>query len=203
MSKRAFVGLLVLAVLLVLLVLFFGNLIWGETWGVPPQFKYDILKDTLIVVLSVVAVVMAIVGYGIYLILSERLRADAAMAARVESLKGSIRLFLVSGYTYWEHYDTASDKMPKHLEMAIELTERALHSYNALPESEAKKRENEKECYRIKNNLAYYLAERKNPEDKSRAKEYADYIYGGFSKYPEEKANWLDTYDFVYQQYQL
>ena len=203
MSKKAYVGLIILTASLVIFILFISYLIWGKTWQVPSELKYDIFKDTLIIVLVIATFVIAIVGYGIYLILSGRLRAAAAVAASIESLKGSVRLFLVSGYTCWEHYEITGNKIPKYLEMAIELTGRAFHTYNALPESEAKKRENEKECYRIKNNLAYYLAERKKPEDKDTAKEYADCIHDGFSKYPEEKANWLDTYDFVYQQYKL
>lgn len=203
MSKKAFVGLLVLAVLLVLLVLFFGNLIWGETWQVPSQFNYDVLKDTLTIVLSVSAVVIAILGYLVYLIMSERLRADTALTSRVESLKVSVRLFLISGYTYWEYYDAATTKIPKHLVMAIEQTERALQTYNLLPEKDAKKPDMERECYLIKNNLAYYFAERRNKDDRERAIKYAEDIRDGISRFPKEKENWLDTYSFVKKQYKV
>lgn len=88
------------------------------------------------------------------------------------------------------------------MDRAINITERALKVYNELPEGEAKKRENEKYYYLIKNNLAYYFAERNKPEDADIAKDYAEYIRKGFSKYPEEREAWQETYRFVYQQYQ-
>ena len=201
MSKKAFVVLLVLAVLLVLLVLFFSNLIWGETWRVPPQFKYDVLKDTLTIVLSGVAIVIAIVGYGIYLILSGRLSTESAATARLETLRESIRAFVHIGFVFWESYDKTGEKENHYVEVAIGLTERALLFFNELPDREAQSKENDKLLCKIKNNLAYYYAIRRKPEDGDIAKEYAEYIHVRMSKCVEEKENWLDTYNFVHQQY--
>lgn len=199
MAKTAYIGLLILAVLVGL---FIGYCLWIPTLQIPYLLKYDILKDTLTIVLAVLAVGIAVIGYAIYLILSGRLEIESALTARLETLKGSIRLFVHSGFVFWESYDKTKKKESQYLEMAIGLTERALLFFNELPDNEAKNRENDKLLCKIKNNLAYYYAERKKPEDSDLAKEYAEYIRKRMSKYSEEKDNWLDTCNFVYQRYQ-
>ena len=198
MSKTAYIGLLILAASVGL---FAGYCIWMPTWQIPYLLKYDILKDTLTIVLAVVAVGIGVIGYSIYLILSGRLQTESASASRLEAIKGSIRLFIHAGFVFWENYDNAKIKEVQHLEIAIGLTERALLFHNQLPEKEARNKENERSLCLIKNNLAYYFALRKKVEDRDIAREYAEYIREQISKYAEEKANWLDTYDFVKQQY--
>ena len=141
------------------------------------------------------------IGYSIYLILSGRLKAESAATARLETLKESIRTFVHTGFVFWESYDKMDEKEIQYVEVAIGLTERALLFFNKLPDSEAKNRENDKLLCKIKNNLAYYYAIRNKPEDSGTAKEYAEYIRERMSKYVEERDNWLDTYNFVYQQY--
>ncbi len=199
MTKTAYVGLLILAVLVGI---FIGYCMWMPTWQIPHLLKYDILKDTLTIVLAVMAVGIAVVGYSIYLILSGRLQIESASASRMESIKSAIRLFIISGYIFWENYDKTGKKETQFLELAIDLTERALSSFNELPEKEAGNRENDKLLCKIKNNLAYYFAEGKKPENKDTAIQYVEYLKERMSKYSEEKENWLDTYNFVYQQYQ-
>jgi len=198
MTKTAYVGLILLAVLVGL---FAGYCIWIPDWHMPYLFKYDILKDTLTIVLAVLAVGIAVIGYAIYLILSARLRTESASASRLESVQEAVRLFIHSGFVFWESYDKATKKEPQNLEIAIGLTERALIFYNQLPTKEAHNKENERQFCLIKNNLAYYFALRKEAEDRDTAREYAEYIRNKVSEYPGDKANWLDTYDFVKQQY--
>lgn len=203
MSKKAYVSLIILTALLVMLLLFIGYLIWGETWQVPTAFKYDILKDTLTIVLIVTAVVIAVAGSAIYLIMSERLKRESSAASRLEVVKGSVRLSIVLGFAFWEAYESAStgEKEAKDLEMAIRLTCRALIYHDQLPETVAHDRENEREFCLIKNNLAYYFAWRKRAGDREIAREYAEYIHGRMPRYAEERDNWQDTYNFVKQQY--
>jgi len=199
MTKAAYIGLIILAVLVGL---FVGYCIWTPTWQIAHLLKYDILKDTLTIVLAVVAVGIGVIGYAIYLILSGRLSAESAETARFETQRESIRLFVHIGFVFWESYDKTGKGEKEYVEVAIGLTERALLFFNELPDKEAKNRKNDKLLCKIKNNLAYYYAIRKKPEDSDLAKEYAEYIRERMSKYSEEKDNWLDTCDFVYQQYQ-
>lgn len=196
--KLVYSGLLIVAVLGGL---FGGYFIWGPTWRVPHELSYDVLKDTLTIVLAILAIGMVIVGYSVYLVLEGRLKIESASAAALETAAGCIRLFVHSGFIFWETYDKAEEKEIHYLEIAIGLTERALLFFNELPDKEAKIRKNDRLLCTIKNNLAYYYAERKQTEDSDLAKEYAEHIRKRISKYPEEKDNWLDTCDFVYQQY--
>lgn len=196
--KLVYFGLLIIAVLGGL---FGGYYIWGPTWRVPLEFKYDVLKDTLTIVLAVLAVGMAAIGYFIYLVLKGVLRIESATAASLENVIGCVRLFIHSGFIFWETYDKAKKKEIHYLEIAISHTERALLYFSELSDNEAKIKYNDKLLCVMKNNLAYYYAARKKPEDAVIAKEYAEYIRKRISKYPEEKDNWLETCSFVYQQY--
>ncbi len=196
MTKAGYIGLLVLAVLVGL---FIGYCVLTPTWQASQMLRYDVLKDTLTIVLAVSAVGIAVLGYGIYLILSGRLKTESALASRIEALKGAVRQFLISGYMFWEYYENTGKKQAEFLKLAIDFTERALATFNELPADEAKKRDNEKALCKIKNNLAYYYADALEAEDI--AKEYAEYIKKMMPKYAEEKENWLDTYNHVYQRF--
>ena len=196
--KSIYIGLLILAILFGI---FAGYYIWGPTWQTPPEIKYDILKDTLAIVLTILAVGITVTGYGIYVILSGRLKNESELASRIETAKGCARLFDQMGYTFWGYYDKRGKGDPQYLEMALYLTERSLMYFNELPANEVKMQENNKLLCGLKNNLAYYYAERQKPEDKDIAKEYAEYIQKKISNYPEEKEAWQDTRDFVKKRY--
>jgi len=185
----------------VLIVLFTVNYVWLPTAQAPSQFKYDILKDTLTIVLTVLAVGIAATGWLLYIVISKQLKNETVSFARIETRRSSSHLFTRSGFVFWESYERAKGREPQYLEMAISLTERALLYFNEIPDEEAKKRENDRLLCEIKNNLAYYYAVRKSKDDKEVAREYAEYIYERLSKYATEKDNWLDTYRFVNQRY--
>jgi hypothetical protein len=58
----------------------------------------------------------------------------------------------------------------------------------------------------IKNNLAYYLAERQKlkaalPGDDVLAQQFAKYAYDRISKYPKGRGHYTDTYRFVQEQF--
>jgi hypothetical protein len=166
------------------------------------MLKYDIFKDILTIVLTVLAVGITVIGYGIYLILSERLKIESASTARLETLKGSIYMFIHSGFIFWQSYDSLGKKEKQYLEIAIGLTDRALRFFNEFSDDEAKSRENDELLCHIKNNLAYYYAERKRPVDKDLVKEYIKYLCERISRYTEHKEDWLETAEFVNKQYQ-
>lgn len=193
--RAVYVGFLILATLVGL---FIGYYIWVPTWQIPHEFRYDILKDTLFIVLAVLAVGIGAIGYAVYQILSGRLQTESASASRVEMTRGSARLFTHLGYVFWGKYKRTDKKERQYLDVAIDITEHGLRYMSELPE---KKRENEILLCHIRNNLAYYLAERKNVEDKKLAKDYIEYIQKRIQKYPTYKAAWLDTCNFVRQQY--
>lgn len=197
MTKRAYVGIVILALLVGLLI---GYCVLTPTWHVPLQLKYDVLKDTLTIVLAVLAVGIAVVGYAIYLILSGRLEHESASASRIEVTRGATRVSAHLGYIFWVNYERTRTE-PQYLDMAISLTERAHGYFDELPEREVKKRENEILLCVIKNNSAYYLAERNRPEDKGLAIEFAEFIRDKASKYHEHRDNWLDTCTFVDNKY--
>jgi len=198
MTKIAYIGLIILAALVGL---FIGYCIWIPDWHIPYLLKYDILRDTLTIVLTVSAVVITAIGVAIYLILSERLKRESASASRLESVQKAVQMFIHAGFVFWESYDRAVKKEPQYIEIAIGLTERAFLFYNQIPGKESRSRENERSLCLIKNNLAYYFALRKKVKDRDIAREYAEYVRGQASQYTEDKDNWLETYDFVKRQY--
>lgn len=198
MSKKAFIG---IVILVLLIGVFIGYCLLAPTWQIPSQVKYDVLKDTLTIVLTVLVIGIAVIGWAIYLIVLGQLQAKTAKAASMETVKGSVRLFIHAGFVFWENYDKATKKDTNYLEIAISLTERALDFYHQIPVKETRDRETTRSFLLIKNNLAYYFALRKKPEDRDLAREYAEDVRRQASSYPGERANWVDTYQFVKQQY--
>jgi len=95
-----------------------------------------------------------------------------------------------------------TDVVKTHLEDAITSTTRALNLMKQLDEDKY-----ESFICTCKNNLAYYLAEKKRVEGKidelesKLSVEYATFIWERIQKYPSHKANWADTYEFVRKQF--
>lgn len=52
-----------------------------------------------------------------------------------------------------------------------------------------------------KNDLAYYLAERKDPKDKERVRAYLEDIIEKRKKYPRFAFEWVHTCDFIKKQF--
>lgn len=166
--------------------------------------KYELLRDILGIILTAIAIGVAIFGTLAYLMLRQTLQAQATAAAKTEMTRGCARLLNYIGYVYWIDY--TAKKIPyEYLKQAIELTELAYTEH-------AKKlieHENELLICSIKNNLAYYIAERQKfpkharPEDKKIAQEHATYIYSRLSKFPEQREAWWDTCQHVLKQFAL
>lgn len=189
---------IVFLILATLVGLFIGYYIWVPTWQTPPEIRYDVLKDTLTIVLTVLAILVALIGYGVYQALSGRLKNESASISRVVMTRGSARLFTHLGYVFWGEYKQPHKEDRQYLNVAIALTEHGLRYMNELPEEE---RENEILLCTLKNNLAYYFADRKDPKDKELARDYVEYIRKRIQKYATHRTEWLDTCNFVKQQY--
>jgi len=155
------------------------------------------LVDVLTIVLAVAGVVIAAVGYLTYRLASERIERRAVAEVRAETLKNKARLLTYIGYVYWVDFECTKDA--RYIEQAIDLTKGA-HDVCAR-ELDERERENELLIGAIRNNLAYYLAKRGRPEDRSLSRGYAEYIHSRSQNFPEQREDWEDTYRFVLQVY--
>lgn len=184
---------LVLAVLLVLAGLFIGYLLWFPTFQVPHQFKYDVLKDTLTIVLAFITVAVAVLGAVVYRIVSltlererETFERETGQRIMMESRRWRARLATNVGYSLYKMED---------LEEAILWTKEA-HDVHAL-ELDEREPENELLLGQIRNNLASYFALTKKERDLARG--YAKYIHNISHKYPKEGETWEETYKEVFE----
>ena len=193
---------------ILLLVLVIGSYIY--TFIAPPyqiEDQYEVFKDLLTVILTIAGIAIGTVGYVIYRHVSERIESRMSKNAEViesgmrkkseASLDLGVALTLcLTSYTFWQSYENT--KQYFYLEGAIALTETAYERMSYLDVREPK---NESLMCEIMNNLGYYLAERKKGEDKEFAIVCANYIKDKMGKYPDQRGNWKNTYDFIFRQY--
>jgi len=177
---------LALAILLVLAGLFTGYLLWFPTCEVPQVFKYDVLKDTLTIVLTIIAIAIAVVGYLVYRIVSQRLETETGKRITDESRRWITRLATSTGYSFWEL---------GFRDEAIRLTEEAHDEYaSRLDEKEP---ENQELIGTIRNNLAFYYSQTNQKRDFARG--YAEYIHKISHKFPKHRETWENTYRQVFE----
>ncbi len=177
---------IVLSIVAILLIgIFIGYVLWGPTWGIPQVFKYDVLKDTLIIVLTFAAITIAVLGAAVYVIVSQRLERETGKQITNESKRWIVWLASLTGKKFWE--------MGK-IDQAIKLTEEA-HGY--AQELDEKELKNQQLIGEIRNNLASYYAE--NRQEADIAQGFAAYIHSISHKFPEQRAAWEDTYRKVFE----
>lgn len=160
--------------------------------------EYDIFRDLLTMVLTIVGVIISGVFLIIYDVLSKTLQRSVESKAHNEIQREKASLYIRIGYTYWNDFRNRND--PQDLEQAIDITNEAFNIVKKMDE-----KENEELLCTIKNNLAYYLAlqpkeKRKSGDDKI-ARDYAKYAYDRISNYPKHKEDWTDTYQFVQNEF--
>ena len=159
--------------------------------------KYSIFVDLILIFLALIAAV----SFGVYRLISQRVQIDAAKAARTEMLKSSGKLLTYIGFVYWEDFEISGYKETRYRDMAIELTQDAYASYAS--KLDDKDLESQRLICDIKNNLAWYYASRRSPDDRERACEYAEYIYKKRNYFPSLEMEWADTHNYVWQRYNL
>ncbi len=166
--------------------LFIGYLLWGPTWELPQEFipnKYDVLKDTLIIVLTFAAITIAVLGAAVYVIVSQKLERETGQRIADESKSWIVWLATTTGYSLL--------KMDN-ITQAIRLTEEAYEYAKELDESKPR---NQLLLGEIRNNLASYYAQVKKNADL--AKGFAEYIHKNSHKFPEQRETWERTYNAV------
>lgn len=162
--------------------------------------KYEVFRDILIIVLSLSAVGIALLGLAIYKLISQSLDGKIETKLNEEMNFITCKFYIELSDIYWKHYerdyeiDSQISESEKHyLQMAIEQSERALEKANFLDEKKF-----ESLICVAKNNLAYHLAMRGCPDDDKRAIPLAKYVYDRVWNYDyKETCYWVETYAFV------
>lgn len=210
--KGKVVRVVFVALYIILLIFLIGSYITTEDSQIAD--KYGIFKDILTIILAIAGVAIAALGYVIYLFMLEQAQTsldkwekqvESRMKEWEKQVNSSIKkreeefldyttsmLFTNIGYIYWMNYGITRDK--KQLGDAIGITERAYERLRTLDEKEPR---NEVLKCEVMNNLGYYLAERKKPEDREFARECAEFIKKRIGKYPKKRKSWQHTYDHI------
>ncbi len=152
--------------------------------------QYEILRDVLVIVTSVTAILGALIGGLVFFLLRVALMkditAEVSKYVNKECCKLRAILDVQLGVTYW---------MQKSYDKAIEVTKRALvDAEDILAESKV---------IFAKSNLGYYYAEKHKQESAPHRKEEAiELTKVGFEKYSPsvsefQQPDWIDNYVFV------
>lgn len=152
--------------------------------------QYEIFRDVLIIVVSVTAVLGALIGGLVFFLLRATLMKDISIEASKhldkECRKLIARTDIQLGVTYW---------MQKSYDNSIDVTKRALAQAGDVLE--------ETQVIFAKSNLGFYYAEKHKQQPLWQRKEEAINLTRiGFEKYsasvPEfQKPDWIDNYIFV------
>ena len=159
--------------------------------AIQEQDKYELLIDLLGILLTLVG----IAGAGVYLFIRTKIMENVEKERNLSRAEN----YLNTAYSLWHTYEQTQrinkdllDKIIKKAESAIKFTE-------CLDENT--KRKHEESICNYKNDLAYYLAERKNPEDKERVRAYLEDVMKKRKDYPRCAYEWTDTYEFAKKQF--
>lgn len=101
------------------------------------------------------------------------------------------------GWSYWQRYEQT--KNPEYLELAIDMTQRALTIH--VPHLDKHNPMDEEIICDIRNAIAWYLAARGKPEDKVLALACIEYLRQRMAKYEKHRKAWEDTCRFVSERY--
>jgi len=175
--------------------LFLGYYLWGGTIIKIPAIteKYDIFRDLLILLLTVLSVVFGVVGWLLYRWISRHLQEQVKTGVQRETSAALSHLFTELSRVYTLHYepDPTKPSGQEYKELAKDMSETALAYAEELPEKDF-----EQLICRAKNNLAYDLVVRRREQDGKLARELADNIYNKAHKY-NDNYHWLETYGLV------
>lgn len=167
---------------------------------------YDLLKDTFMIILAIGGISVAFVSM-IFKIIVDSIKASTVKdtESMIKDNSNNIQATIhanVYAMAFWSDYKATGKT--EYLNRAIERTRVAYNEYASKLDKE--KSENEKLICWIKNNWAYYLAERRKCKvsqkgDEDLARNYAKEAYEKIGKFPEHAEAWSDTYKFVQEQF--
>lgn len=157
-----------------------------------------VFRDVLQIVLAVAAVAIAAFGYLIYRIVVQRLQIRAEEEIGSERRRTTAKLYTYMGLLRWRDFERITPSDPRYREDAIDVTEKAHEYASALDEHDPR---NEWIIAAVRNNLAWYLADRRRPQDRDKARGYAQYIHVRSQNFPEEREEWERTYEEVMRVY--
>ena len=214
-APRYIILLYILIIALIAILILVGLQIIG---GYEVSEGYELFRDILTIILAILGLSIAILGYLIYEFILhsakgkvEKWKADFQgdiekvhkdFQDKVEkehqdfSVYSTSMLYLNIGTSIWMEY--VFEKNSKKLEYAIDITRKAYMDIQTLDE-ENKLYERLK-CETM-NNLGYYLAERKHDSDREFANQCAEFIKKKIRDYPKSSTNWQDTCDFIKVRY--
>ena len=179
---RAFI--LVITIVAVLFIgIMIGYFIWYPTLELPSQLSYEVLKDTLTIVLTFTAILIAVSGVAVYRIVSDKLEKETGQRIAEESKRSIAWLAALVGNKFWD--------MKKKGE-AIKVTEEAYEYVKELDERDSK---NQLLLGEIRNNLACYYVQ--TNQKAKLAKGYAAYIHNISDRFPEKRETWEKTFEEV------
>lgn len=189
----------------ILVLLLLASILAVSIFAKGPATSYALLRDILTIVIAIAGVAIAAGGYLVYRLISERAEARvvaaASSAVNTEILATTAHSLAISGYIFWVEYELNEQKRPNPnspwLRNAISLTQLAWEEYG----KKLDERKYERLICGIKNNLAFYLAERGCTDDRDTALTFAQYIHEREPNYPRDAPIWLNTYTFVMKKY--
>ncbi len=167
----------------------------------PIADKYEVFRDILVIVLSLSAVAIALLGWAVYQVISRGLD-DRIKRTIDEELNVHIcNLCFEFNHIYWKHYERVDYKIGNplegteldYLQLAIDISESAARRAGLLDQ----KKFDALVCV-AKNNLAYHLAMRGWSADSKRAMSLAKYAYDRADNYDyRDTCRWVETHSFT------
>jgi magnesium-transporting ATPase (P-type) len=162
--------------------------------------KYEFFRDILIITLSIMAVFFAAIVFWIHVFISERVENRVENSVGDQSKRQDEKFFkytlgtslLNNGFIFWKLYQTTKEE--PYLNSAIQLTEEANFILKGLDEKVSAHKL--AKCQTM-NNLGFYLAKRGKPEDIQYAITCAEFILKRLESFPEQRASWMDTYEYI------
>ena len=175
---RYIILLYILIIIIIAILIFVGLHIIG---GYEVSEGYELFRDILVIFLTILALAMTALGYGIYQSILKY--AEKSMEKREENfmLLSTALLYVDMGFFHWQHYkidykieEKEKNKQNKyaldHMKHAIDFTERA---YEKILKLDVSDQRNERLKCQIMNNLGYYLADRGEEKDRDFSKKCA------------------------------
>lgn len=182
----------VVLVAAILILLIFTSLNFALRAGaIQEQDKYELLIDLL----GILFALAGIAGVGVYLFIRTKIMENVEKERNLSKAE----IYLNTAYSLWHTYAQTQRTNKDLLDGIIKKAESAINVTEHFDENTKLKHEGF--ICNCKNDLAYYLAERKDPKDKERVRAYLEDIIEKRKKYPRLAFEWVHTCDFIKKQF--